>query len=45
MTELQKKYIENNIDLIETDDWHKFFQNAPAGVGGCLYSAGIDFLT
>lgn len=51
-----KKYIENNIDLIEHDDWEKFFKEGPAdtyaqrsriypsGIGGLLYDADIPFL-
>ena len=45
MTEEQKQYIENNIDLIEYNEWETFFHNAPEGIGGVLYEAGIDFMT
>lgn len=43
MTQQQKQYIEQNIDLIENEDWDEFFQNAPDGIGGVLYEAGIEF--
>lgn len=41
----QKKYIEKNIDLIENEDWHKFFLNAPPGIGAILYDSGVDFMS
>lgn len=44
MNSKQQKYIENNIDLIENENWDKFFQNAPAGIGGVLYKSEIDFI-
>ena len=44
MTQKQKNYIENNSDLIENEDWNKFFQNAPYGTGGIIYECGIDFM-
>lgn len=40
----QQKYIENNIDLIENNDWDRFFLNAPEGIGSYLYYASIDFM-
>ena len=45
MNKTQKEYIEQNIDLIESNDWHKFFNYAPGGIAEVLLSAGIDFLT
>lgn len=44
MTEEQKEYIEQNIDLIEDGEWEKFFNQAPNGVGLPLYEAGVNFL-
>lgn len=38
------RYIEDNIELIDTNEWEEFFSNAPNGVGGILYEAGIPFL-
>ena len=45
MTQEQKQFIENNIDLIEQEDWKKFFSACPPGTGYYLYSSGIDFLS
>ena len=45
MTNEQKKYIENNIELIENNQWEEFFKDAPDSVGAVLYEAGIDFIT
>lgn len=45
ITDLQKKFIEENIDLIEDNNWTKVFEQDCAGVGNVLYSAGIDFMS
>ena len=46
MTPQQKEYIENNIDLITSKEWDKFFPaHVPVGLGGILYEAEIDFLS
>lgn len=46
MTIEQQQYIEQNIALIEDNEWEKFFQGYYSyGVGDILYSAGIDFLS
>ncbi len=45
MTQQQKQYIEQNIDLIENNRWEEFFEPAPVGLGSVLYEAGIDFMT
>lgn len=45
MNAKHKKYIEQNIELIENDDWEKFFKKAPQGIGEALYIAKIDFMT
>ena len=44
MTEEQKRYIEDNIDLIDEKRWEEFFQHAPSGLGDVLIQAGIDFM-
>lgn len=44
MTEEQKQYIEQNIELIDNKEWEKFFSQLPDGVGVRLYEAGINFL-
>ena len=44
MTDEQKRYIEDNIELIETNEWGEFFKFAPYGAGAILYEAGIPFL-
>ena len=44
MTKEQQDYIEQNIDLIENNEWKKFFKDAPSGTGGVLYTATIDFI-
>ena len=44
MTEQQKKYIEDNIELIDYNKWEKFFSHCPIGAGGVLYEAGINFM-
>lgn len=49
MTEQQKKFIEDNIDLIEYNKWAEFFDKCidtllNHSVGGQLYEAGIDFM-
>ena len=49
MTEEQKKFIEDNIDLIENDQWAEFFDRCVRtllshSVGGLLYESGIDFM-
>ena len=41
----QKQYIENNITLIDNNEWIEFFDNAPNGTAGVIYESGIDFLT
>lgn len=33
MTQEQKKYIEENHDLIKNDEWEKFFEYAPESIG------------
>lgn len=38
------QYIEDNIEFIDNNKWEEFFSNAPDGVGGVLYEAGIPFL-
>lgn len=45
MTQEQKKYIENNIKLLEDGEWDKFFKDAPTGIGEVLYEAGINFMS
>lgn len=45
ITQLQKKFIEENIDFIEDNDWTKVFENSWPSVGDVLYSAGIDFMS
>lgn len=45
ITDLQKKFIEENIDLIEANNWAKVFETDWPGVGDVLYSAGIDFMS
>lgn len=48
MTQQQKEYIEQNIELIEVGRWEEFFDKAPydtAGLGSVLYEAEIDFLS
>lgn len=52
MNDKQKQYIEKHIDLIETNNWQKFFyylptweDHCPNGTGALLYMAGIDFLS
>lgn len=45
MTQEQKAYIEQNIDLIRDNRWEEFFKNAPSGIGAPLYIAGIDFMS
>ena len=45
MTQEQKQYVEQNIDLIEEERWEEFFQTAPEGMGAYLYHAGIDFMS
>lgn len=44
MTQEQKTYIENNVELIDNNNWDKFFKHAPHGTGTVLYEAGINFL-
>lgn len=45
MTPEQKKYIEENINLIENNKWDEFFNSPKSiGIGGVLYEAGITFL-
>lgn len=44
MTNEQKKYIEQNIHLIEDDNFQDFFLDAPRGTYQLLTSAGIDIL-
>lgn len=49
MTEQQKKFIEDNIDLIEDNRWTEFFDKCVKtllshSVGGLLYESGIDFM-
>lgn len=39
-----KKYIENNIVLIDSHNWEEFFKDAPEGTGEFLYNTGIDFM-
>ena len=43
MNRYMKDYIEQNIDLIEKEDWNKFFEFCPVGTGYFLYEAGVDF--
>ena len=45
ITQLQKKFIEENIDLIDDNNWAKVFETDWPGVGDVLYSAGIDFMS
>lgn len=45
MTQEQKKYIEENIHMIEDDNLQEFFIGAPIGTYEILTSAGIDVLT
>ena len=50
MTEQQKKFIEDNIDLIRHNKWAEFFDKCfrvllSHSVGGLLYEAGFDFMT
>lgn len=45
LTQLQKKFIEENIDLIEDNNWTKVFEKNWPGVGDVLYSVGIDFMS
>ena len=46
MTKEQKECIEKNIDLIESNQWDKFFAGRyPYGIGGVLHAAGIDFMS
>ena len=45
MTQQQKEYIEKNVDLIEHNEWDKFFDKAPRGIGEALYIAEVDFMT
>lgn len=45
ITDLQQKFIEENIDLIDANKWAKVFENPWPGVGDVLYSAGIDFMS
>lgn len=44
MTDKQKQFIENNIDLIEQQKWEKFFRACPLGTGYFLHESGINFL-
>ena len=44
MTDKQKQFIENNIDLIEQENWEKFFSACPPGTGYFLHKSGINFL-
>ena len=39
-----KEYIENNIELIDQNNWEEFFKDAPKGIGGFLYDADMPFL-
>lgn len=45
MTQEQKEYIEQNIDLIEAGEWEEFFRLAPWGTGWTLHIADVDFLS
>lgn len=46
ITGLQKKFIEENIDLIQDNNWTELFEKDwPSGVGDVLYSVGIDFMS
>ena len=38
------RYIESNIELIESGEWEEFFSNAPWRCGEPLYDAGIPFM-
>ena len=44
MTDKQKQFIENNIDLIEQESWEEFFRACPPGTGYFLHESGINFL-
>lgn len=44
MIGMHQKYIEQNIELIENDEWEEFFQHGPNGLGEVLLQAGIDFM-
>jgi hypothetical protein len=45
MTAEQKKYIEDNMYLVEENRWEEFFKDAPIGLGSILYKADVDFLS
>ena len=44
MTKDQKDYLEKNITLLINNEFEKFFELAPPGIGNILYEADIDFL-
>ena len=47
MTNMEQinQYIEENIELIDANEWEEFFKDAPSGIGGVLYAARIDFMS
>lgn len=40
-----KNYIEENFKLIDSNEFEKFFNDAPSGTGFFLYSADVDFIS